>query len=92
MLRSVVNKLLGIILLTCFFLVLFLLPFYMQFVVRSSMFKPLNGIFVWGFFFVCFALGWIGGLPASDPYVSLGLFFTILYFVFLLVIFPLLAF
>jgi hypothetical protein len=91
-LRSVVSKLLGIFLLTCVFLALFLLPFYLRLIIRSSTFRPINAFFVWGFFFVCLCLGWIGGLPVIEPFVSMGLFFTILFFFFLLVLFPFFAF
>lgn len=56
-LRSVISKLLGIILLLSVFLVLFLLPFYVNLIIRSSSFKPFNSFLVWGFFFVCLSLG-----------------------------------
>lgn len=36
-------------------------------------------------------MGWIGGLPVVEPYVTMGLFFTICYFFVLLVCFPLAA-
>lgn len=87
-LRSVTSKLLGIFLLFCFFFVMFMLPFYSFIIIRSSSFKPLNAVAVFCFVAVCVFLGWIGGLPVSEPYVSYGLFFTICYFVFLLIIFP----
>jgi quinol-cytochrome oxidoreductase complex cytochrome b subunit len=52
-LRSVVSKLLGIFLLFCFFFVLFMLPFYLFIIIRSSTFKPLNSIAVFCFFAIC---------------------------------------
>lgn len=67
---------------------MFMLPFYLFVIIRSSSFKPLNSVAVFCFIAVCVILGWIGGLPVSEPYVSYGLFFTVCYFVFLLVIFP----
>lgn len=88
-LRSVVSKLLGIVLLACVFLVLALLPFFVNCVIRSSMFKPFNAFFVWGFFFICLSLGWIGGLPVIEPYVDMGFYFTVCYFFVLIVCFPL---
>lgn len=65
-----------------------MLPFYLFIIIRSSSFKPLNAVAVFCFVAVCVFLGWIGGLPVSEPYVSYGLFFTICYFVFLLIVFP----
>jgi len=71
-LRSVVDKLAGIFLLGNVFLALFILPQYVPLYIRSSSFKPFMAFFVWGFYYVCLTLGWIGGLPVIDPYVDMG--------------------
>lgn len=88
-LRSVTSKLLGICLLACVFLVLFLLPFYLKLLIRSSSFKPISAFVFWLFFFDCMLLSWIGGMPAIDPYINIGFYLTIFYFFTLLVLFPL---
>lgn len=83
-LRSVTHKFLGLMLLVFFVLSLALLPYISNFyLIRSSFFKPSNGLFFWFFVFDCVLLGWIGGLPIDNPYLLLGQCFTFFYFVFI---------
>lgn len=89
-LRSVPNKLIGVILLILSILVLILFPFLMQGSVRSAQFKPFYKFFFWFFVINCVILGWIGGLPIKDPFYRLSQFCTIFYFFYLLIILPVL--
>jgi ubiquinol-cytochrome c reductase cytochrome b subunit len=56
------------------------------------MFRPIYGVVVWFFFFVCFLLGWIGSLPVISPFLEIGQVVTFFYFFTLLVLFPLIGF
>lgn len=40
---------------------------------------------------VCLCLGWIGSLPVIMPYFIVGLYATIIYFIYFIVIFPLMG-
>lgn len=92
-LRSVPNKLLGLFLIVCFIVCIILIPFICKnFIIRSTMFRPLYGSVVWFFFFICYLLGWIGSLPVISPFLEIGQLVTFLYFFILLVIFPLIGF
>jgi quinol-cytochrome oxidoreductase complex cytochrome b subunit len=88
-LRSVDSKLVGIVLLVFFFLLLVFLPFVSySIMIRSGSFKPFFISGFWFFIVDCISLGWIGGLPASEPYVVLGLKYTLIYFFILSFYFP----
>ena len=87
-LRSVPNKLGGVILLLASILVLFALPFYSHTKIRSSVFRYLYQVMFWFFFSNCLILGWIGGKSIEPPFYIIGQISTFLYFFFLLVIIP----
>lgn len=88
-LRSVTNKLLGIFLIACAIVCILLVPFFCKgFIIRSTAYRPYYGVLIWIFFMVCLTLGWIGSLPVMTPYFEVGLYATILYFIFFIVIFP----
>ncbi len=92
-LRSVPNKLLGLFLIACFIVCIILIPFLCKnFIIRSTIFRPIYGSIVWFFFFVCFLLGWIGSLPVISPFLEIGQLVTFCYFFILLVLFPLIGF
>lgn len=85
-LRSVTNKLLGILLIACAIICIFLFPFFCKgFIIRSTMFKPSYGIIIWMFFAICFLLGWIGSLPVMTPYFEIGQIVTFLFFFFFII-------
>jgi len=87
-LRSVPNKLLGLIILIFAFLLLLCLPlvFGMFNIIRSFYFKPfikfLIGILIVNSLF----LGWLGGMPVIEPFFSMGQFVTFMYFLIFLFI------
>ena len=91
-LRSVPNKLFGVILLLASILILLAFPFYVKSKINSGYFRPMYQKFFWLFFFNCLLLGWIGGKPIEPPYYLLGQIFTIFYFAYFIIILPLLAY
>jgi len=87
-LRSVPNKLGGVLLMLLSFLVLALLPFYAKSKIRSSAFRTIYKIFFWIFFGNCLILGWIGGKSIEHPYYMVGQLATFFYFFYLMIIIP----
>jgi ubiquinol-cytochrome c reductase cytochrome b subunit len=87
-LRSIPNKLGGVIAMIGAILLLLLLPFIHTSKIRSSSFRPIQKIFFWFFLVDVLLLGWIGGQPVEDPFVFIGQLATIFYFFYLLIIIP----
>lgn len=86
-LRSVPDKLGGVLLLLSSIFILGLLPFMVsKELVKNSLFRKLNKGLVFIFFFNFILLGWIGGNPVEEPYFSLGQFFTLVYFLYFIVL------
>lgn len=89
-LRSVPDKLLGLLALALFILALFLLPYLNKGATfKSSMYRPLFAISNWAFFTIVILLGWIGGLPIISPYYEIGQILTLLYFFVIIIVQPL---
>lgn len=85
-LRSIPNKLGGILVLVCAIVALLILPFLC--IVRFSVFNfnsfnILHQILFWFFIFVVIFLGWLGGNPVETPYLGYGQLMTALYFLYL---------
>jgi NADH/F420H2 dehydrogenase subunit C len=87
-LRSIPNKLGGVLAMFGAIVVLMLLPFINTSEIRSSSFRPLFRKFFWFFVVTCFILGWIGQNVVEYPYVEVGQICTVFYFFFLLVVIP----
>nr|YP_010164054.1 cytochrome b [Macromedaeus distinguendus]QRK27343.1 cytochrome b [Macromedaeus distinguendus] len=81
-LRSIPNKLGGVIALVISVAILFILPFTHVSQFRSLTFYPLNQIMFWLFISILILLTWIGARPVEDPYILTGQILTILYFSF----------
>jgi len=79
-LRSIPNKLGGVIALLLSILILAILPLWHSRNIRGLKFYPLNKLFFWCIVSTVFILTWIGAKPVEDPYVLVGQLFTILYF------------
>lgn len=87
-LRSVPDKLSGVILMFSAVLVLFFLPWLDRSPVRSANFRPLYRIFFWVFAIACLSLGWAGSqLPEGWPMI-IGRLATVYYFVHFFVVLP----
>ena len=91
-LRSIPDKLGGVVAMISAILVLLLLPFINTSTIRSSKFRGVFAIFYW--FLVCdfLLLGWIGQKPVEDPYIAIGVYATTFYFIFFLILLPLTGF
>lgn len=79
-LRSIPNKLQGIIILAFAFLVLAGLPYLINFVLRCNMFRTWNQVVYWYFVVFSVILGWLGGTPIEYPFFNLSQFFTCFFF------------
>jgi len=88
-LRSIPNKLIGVIALLLSILVLLVLPYVVNSEVRSLDFRPFSRMLFWFFLVDTLILAWIGSQPATYPYVLIGQFASVIYFLVLLVLFPL---
>lgn len=81
-LRSIPNKLGGVVAIFGALLILFFLPFIGLNIRRGISFLPINQILFWVIVATLILLTWIGGRPVEDPYISLGQMFTFLYFIY----------
>nr|QXU57637.1 cytochrome b [Cherax cartalacoolah] len=79
-LRSIPNKLGGVIALVASVAILFILPFTSMSKFKSLAFYPLNQILFWSLVSVVLLLTWIGARPVEDPFIITGQTLTILYF------------
>merc|ERR1712127_565531 len=90
-LRSIPNKLGGVVAMFGSLLILFLIPFINTSEVRSTTFRPLFKIFYWLLVADFLILGWVGQKPVTDQYVFTGQVATVFYFAFFLVLLPLIG-
>nr|ATD53061.1 cytochrome b [Clovia sp. EMHAU-2015-Zz052918] len=84
-LRSIPNKLGGVVALLMSVLILMILPFSKNGKFNGMMFYPLSQIMFWIFLVCCIMLTWIGARPVEDPYILSGMILTIIYFSFFLI-------
>lgn len=90
-LRSIPDKLGGVIALFGSILILYALPFLNTSQIRSSSFRPIHKKFYWIFVVCCLLLGWVGGNAPEPPYTYIGLACTIYYFTYLVLLIPLIG-
>ena len=82
-LRSILNKTYGIIIMFVSLLVLFLLPFIDKSLIKNKTFKPFNRSLFWFFSLNFLFLGYLGSQSPVFPYIELGVIcshFHLLYF------------
>lgn len=85
-LRSIPNKLGGVVGLIMSILILFILPLTRIGFFRGEVFYPVRQLMFWGFVSIFILLGWIGSCPVEAPYEVLGQVFTVLYFLYYLAV------
>nr|QCG69867.1 cytochrome b [Cyllorhynchites ursulus] len=84
-LRSIPNKLGGVIALVMSIAILYTLPFLGNKKMLSSQFYPINKFLFWSMFTIIILLTWIGARPVEDPYILTGQILTVVYFLYYLI-------
>jgi len=87
-LRSIPNKLLGVIAMFASLLILLIMPIADTSRIRGNQFRPLMKFFFWVFVVNFFILMWIGSQHPEYPFTVVGQFSTALYFLFFVLIVP----
>nr|CAT10118.1 cytochrome b [Testudo horsfieldii]CAT10122.1 cytochrome b [Testudo horsfieldii] len=87
-LRSIPNKLGGVLALLFSILVLFLMPTLHTSKQRSTMFRPFSQTLFWCLTANLLLLTWIGSQPVEDPFITIGQVASTSYFMILLIFMP----
>lgn len=87
-LRSIPNKLAGVIAMGFAIVCLFLIALVSQTTLRSSKFKYLQRKIFWIIFFDYLILGWIGQKEVETPYIEVGQLASVIYFAYFLILLP----
>jgi len=90
-LRSIPDKLGGVIAMLGAILVLLALPLLNTSNIRSSKFRPLFSFAYWFLVSDFLLLGWIGQKPVESPFIEIGMGATFFYFVFFLFLLPIIG-
>nr|YP_010414760.1 cytochrome b [Hybos grossipes]URT60160.1 cytochrome b [Hybos grossipes] len=84
-LRSIPNKLGGVIALVMSIAILFILPFTNLSQFRGIQFYPINQILFWIMVITVILLTWIGARPVEPPYILMGQTLTVIYFAYYII-------
>lgn len=87
-LRSIPDKLGGVIAMFGAILILIPLPFFIKAEIRSATFRPIYRYLFWLFFIDTLLLAWVGGNAVKYPFYELGQICTIYYFVYFIILLP----
>nr|UGS80176.1 cytochrome b [Anomopsocus sp. AnspLA] len=84
-LRSIPNKLGGVISLVLSIAILFILPFTQFNLIKGYQFFFINKLLFWIYFNLVILLTWIGARPVENPYIIVGQLLTVLYFLYFII-------
>nr|YP_009185994.1 cytochrome b [Sphaeridium bipustulatum]ALO70935.1 cytochrome b [Sphaeridium bipustulatum] len=84
-LRSIPNKLGGVLALVMSIAILLILPISTKKMIQSTSFYPINKILFWTMVATVILLTWIGARPVESPYIITGQILTVLYFSYYLI-------
>lgn len=87
-LRSIPDKLMGVLALLFAILVLCLLPYFVSPEIRSNDFRPVSNFLFWCFVLDGLILGWVGSKPVEEPYIQIAQLATLFYFSYFLLFLP----
>jgi ubiquinol-cytochrome c reductase cytochrome b subunit len=90
-LRSIPDKLGGVIAMGGALVILFAIPFINTSEIRSTQFRPVFKVFFWLLVVDFLILGWIGQKPVETPFVEVGQVATVFYFAFFIFLIPILG-
>jgi len=90
-LRSIPDKLLGVLGMFASLLILLVLPLTDTSRIRGNQFRPLMKFAFWTLVVVFFMLMWIGSEHPNSPFVEVGQVSTVIYFSYFVVIVPLIG-
>ena len=90
-LRAVPSKLGGVLLMFGSIIILFFLPWIDRSKVRSATFRPMYKVAFWIFVLDCLILGYVGGKPAEEPYLTVSRLAAAYYFFHFLIVLPFIA-
>lgn len=79
-LRSIPNKLGGVIALVASIAILLIIPFSNNILIKGTQFYPINQYNFWSLLGIVILLTWIGARPVETPYIFIGQLLTIIYF------------
>ena len=90
-LRSIPNKIGGVIAMFGSLIILLTIPFTNSSEIRSTAFRPVFKVCYWLLVITFLLLGWVGQCPVEYPYTEIGIISMIYYFLFFIIIIPLLG-
>jgi len=91
-LRSIPNKLGGVLGLFLAIMVLFFLPFLNTSERRSFLFKPISKYIFWFIVIDCFFLAFVGSKPVKVPFLDIGILSTLYYYTYFILVLPFLGY
>lgn len=91
-LRSIPNKVLGVLVLLSFIIILLFIPFLHKGIINTAKFRPLYRKFLF-LFFINFLIGtYLGAAIVAEPFITLSRITTFYYLFFFICLFPLISF